>query len=63
MTRTQSNCERDAAARLIEAEFRREIAPLIEALGKHMEAQNAVLLSMHPGANMTPERAEQGEWS
>ena len=41
-----------------EAQFRLDIAPLIEALRKHLEAEDEALLSMHPG---NPNRQEMND--
>lgn len=35
---------------IMEREFRRDITPLIEAMRKHFEAEDALFLAMHPGA-------------
>ena len=40
--------ERPIIERDLTAEYREDIAPLIEALRKHMEAEDAVLLAMLP---------------
>ena len=34
----------------IEHDFRRELAPLMAALRKQFEAEDAALLALHPGA-------------
>ena len=48
--RTKAACRKSIETDGFSDDFRRDIAPMIEALRKQFEAEDAALLALHPGA-------------